>query len=728
MPHRDSQIPLGAEVFETGVALSDPDGEMKKADESPEVVVGRMIEEAIQWRRENLDPKMEEATDYYMGEPFGNEEEGRSQVVDTTVRDVVQGILPSLMRIFFGPDEVVEFAPDHPEQVDLAEQMTNGVNWAIKENNRGFVTFYSMLKDALVRKLGIVKYWWEDKVKVLGSEHQNLTADEIRFLQMEVPNVDIEFVNEEDEEELIEAQGETFDVIVRRVEDSGQVRIEAVPPEEFIFSPSSRSKEDARLIGHVREMPASELVAMGVSRKQVTQHLGSNQYDTGEEMMEAARRVDGQGRIEREDVQMRATRDVPFAEVYVDLDLDGDGIAEMYRIWCIGENWEWAVDERGEPLRTMVDEAPFALFTPDLEPHTIVGLSAADYVMDLQEIRSSITRGMLDSLTQHLRPMTEIVEGEVNQADVLNPEVGRVVRVKKPGMMREVPTDFVGGDALPVLEYMDQMKEDRTGMSKAAAGLDADALQSSTKAAVAATLSASQQRIELIARIFAETGLKDLFNGVARLMVENQDRERMIRVNGEFVPMDPRSWDLNMDVTVQVGLGSGMMEERLQVLSMLADKQEALLQNGAPIVGFREYRNTLSRMVELAGFENATEFFKPFGQKEEQAFQEAQARAAEEPTEAERLEKVEMAKIAQRREQAQMDALLKARNMVLEDDRKRDEIVRDYDAKLKELGVEVDQMHLEALRDALDRDLEEQKASADLLEKFANIQIGEGQA
>jgi len=321
--------------------------------------------------------------------------------------------------------------------------------------------------------------------------------------------------------------------------------------------------------------------------------------------------------------------------------------------------------------------------------------------------------------------MTEIVEGEVNQADVMNPEVGRVVRVKQPGMMREVPTDFVGGDALPVLEYMDQMKEDRTGMSKAAAGLDADALQSSTKAAVAATLSASQQRIELIARIFAETGLTDLFNGVARLMAENQSRERMIRVNGEFVPMDPRTWDMDMQVTVTVGLGSGLMEERLQVLSMLAEKQEALLQNGAPIVGFREYRNTLGRMVELAGFEDTTEFFKPFGQEQEQAFQKAQAEAAQEPTEAERLEKVEMAKIAQRQQSDRLDALLKAREMVLKDDRERDKIVREYDAKLKKLGVEVEEAHLEALRDALDRDIDEAKLTGDLLEKMANITVGE---
>lgn len=717
MPHRDDPL-FGAEVFDTGVRVAQP--EAPGNEEDPESTVSRMIEEALQWRQEHLDPELEKATDYYRAEPFGDEEEGRSQVVDTAVRDVVQSIMPSLMRIFFGPDEIVEFLPEQPDDVPVAEAMTSAVNFVIREDNRGFTTFHAMFKDALIRKLGIVKYWWEEKRKVLGSEHTGLNAEMVALLQRE-PGVEVEFLNPEDEDRLIEAQGETFEVIIRRVQDRGQVQIEALPPEEFIFSPSARSKQDARLIGHIREMPGDELVAMGVDPEQVEKHKGKKGRDPGSETLKAARRIDGQQ--PPEDEQTEATRDVPFAEVYVKLDMDGDGVSERHRIWCIGDGWEFAKDVNGEIFDQVVDEPPFAIFCPDPEPHTIDGLSAADNVMDLQRIKSAVTRGMLDSLTQHLRPMTEVVEGEVNVADLKNPEVGRFVRVKRPGMMREVPTDFVGADALSVLQYTDEMKENRTGMSKAAAGLDADALQSSTKAAVAATLSASQQRIELIARIFAETGMRDLFNGIARLMVQHQDFERMVRINGEFVPMDPRQWNADMDVTANVGLGSGLFEERLQILNLVAQKQEALLQNGAPIVGFREYRNTLGRMVQLAGFENDSEFFKPFGEQEEQQFRQQQAQAEQEPSVEELLVQVEMAKLKQKREEALMDNQLKAREVALKDDRERDKIIRDFIAKMEELGVEVEEAKLQAARDALDQDIEQARLTGDILEKLANIEI-----
>jgi hypothetical protein len=216
------------------------------------------------------------------------------------------------------------------------------------------------------------------------------------------------------------------------------------------------------------------------------------------------------------------------------------------------------------------------------------------------------------SLALAIHPRVGVVEGQVNVDDVLNTEVGGVIRMRAPGMVQPFSMPFVGQQAFPMLDYMDAMKESRTGITKAAAGLAADSLQSSTRAAVAATVSASQQRIELIARIFAESGMKRLFTGLLKLAVQNQRAERMVRLRGQFVPVDPRSWDANMDVIINIALGGGTEQEKVSVLTTILAKQEQIFQQAGidnPLVSLAQYRNTLAQILALSGFKDATQFF-----------------------------------------------------------------------------------------------------------------------
>ena len=239
-----------------------------------------------------------------------------------------------------------------------------------------------------------------------------------------------------------------------------------------------------------------------------------------------------------------------------------------------------------------------------------------------------------------------------------------------------------------------------------------------------------QGPLELLLHLIRSQDI-DIFDiPIARITAQFQaaleaglDRLELDRA-GEFVEMDPQSWDLNMDVTVSVGLGSGMTDQKLNTLIQIAEKQEAQLQAGSPLVGFREYRNTLSRITKLAGFEQDTEFWKPFGEEEEQAFQQQQAQAAQEPTTEEQLVKVEMAKIQQKHAEAMAKLQLEAQKMSLEDDRKRDEIVRDFETKLAELGVEIEESQLQAARDALDADLDRADKELGIIERLANIELG----
>lgn len=656
--------------------------------EELQTLVTRQVEDALNWREEDLDADQAAATDYYKGRPFGNEENGRSRVVSRDVKQVVQAMLPSLMRIFFGWEKAVEFRPRGIEDVPGAEQQTDYVNYIVREDNPGFLVFQGWFKDAMVRKLGVVKWWWEDKEKVEGTRHTGIDEQQLTGLVLDESVSDYTILNQYPGPEGVKL----FDCDVVRAFDDGRARFAVIAPEHFVFTPSARTLEESDLVGHVRDIAASEVIAMGYDEDEVLPHTGSGRKrwaTTGSGSLEDARRFDqDQYSSERNEIAPER-EEVLFGEVYVRFDYDGDGLAELNRLDVIGDNFEIL----GEP--EPVDEVPFACLTPDPEPNTIIGDSVADDVMDIQKIKSSILRGMLDSLTLALNPRMEIVEGEVNVKDAMSVEIGAPIRVLKPGMMREVGHDFQrsGGAAFPMLQYMDKEKEDRTGISKAAAGLDADALQSATKAAVAATLSGSQQHIEMLARIFAETGVSQLYKGLLRLVTKHQDRERMVRLRNEWVSVDPKSWDATMDVKVNLALGQGSTEEKIQLLQLVAAEQKEQLMQGSPLVSLVEYRNTLSRMVEMAGFPNAQEFFKPFGEQEAQQLQQQQSQQPPPPNVEEELVKLEAAKLQFEQQKA-----------MAEDDRKRDEMTLDFAAKLAtaqmQYGTAANQAELKASVDA----------------------------
>ena len=547
------------------------------SEEQLQGVISAEITDAISFIDDDIGGSRALATEYYYGDLFGDEEEGRSQVVSMDVRDTVQGILPSLMRIFFGPERVVEFAPQGPEDVQNAEQATDYVDFIFKRDNPGFKILHSAFKDALVRKCGIVKYWWDESVEVRAESFSMLDEQSMMMLTSD-PDIEISAVREypvPGTEPQNEAQGimtpppMMYDVEIKRRIKTGKVKIEALPPEEFLIDRRAKSIEDATFVGHRTMKTVSDLVAMGYDYDEMVEASGNgNDFDNNQEY--TARNPFAV--ISTSNNGDPSSKSVMYIEGYLKVDFDGDGIAEMRRICTIGTGNKVIRNE-------IVSERQFADFCPDPEPHTFFGMCPADVVMDIQRIKSNVQRGILDSLAQSIHPRTAIVEGQANMEDVLNTEVGAVIRMRAPGMVQPFTTPFVGQAAFPMLDYLDDIKQTRTGISKAAAGLDADALQSTTKAAVSATVNAAHQHIEMIARIFAETGLRKLFTGILKLVVENQDRARMVRLRNTFVPIDPRSWDAKMDVIVNVGVGDGTIEDRINILNQVAEKTASLLCN-----------------------------------------------------------------------------------------------------------------------------------------------------
>jgi len=686
------------------------EGDEVMSEEELQGVISAEIYDAISFIDDDIGGNRALATGYYYGAPFGDEEDGRSQVVSMDVRDTVQGILPSLMRIFFGPERVVEFMPQGAEDIQNAEQATDYVDFIFKRDNPGFKILHSAFKDALVRKCGIVKYWWDESVEV-SAESFSMLDEQSMMMLIENPDVEISAVREypvPGMEPMNQAQAimtpppMMYDVEIKRRIKTGKVRIEALPPEEFLIDRRAKSIDEATFVGHRTMKTVSDLVAMGYDYDEMVEASGNgNDFDNNQEYQArnpfAVLSTSNNGDP--------SSKSVLYIEGYLKVDFDGDGIAEMRRICTIGTSNKVIRNE-------IVSERQFADFCPDPEPHTFFGMCPADVVMDIQRIKSNVQRGILDSLAQSIHPRTAIVEGQANMEDVLNTEVGAVIRMRAPGMVQPFTTPFVGQAAFPMLDYLDDIKQTRTGISKAAAGLDADALQSTTKAAVSATVNAAHQHIEMIARIFAETGLRKLFTGILKLVVENQDRARMIRLRNTFVPIDPRSWDSNMDVIVNVGVGDGTIEDRINILNQVAMRQEMLIKETGPnnpVVSIQQYTNTLNKMLQLAGIKDSQNYFNQLPAD----FQLPEPPPPK-PTPEEMLAQVQAQSIQADIEKKAAELQLDREKALLADDRERDRIEQDgilrrYELELK-YGVQIQSAEINAAMNK-DRELIRQQAA-----------------
>ena len=612
-----------------------------------------------------------ESTEYYLG----NEPEAtstlQSEFISTDVRDTVLFMLPNIMRTFFGTKKVVEFVPNGPEDIPLAEQQTDYINYIVQQKNQGFNVLYSAFKDALVRKTGFVKGFWDDSITASTHEYTGLDPQSYQALVLD-PNVEIveESVTMEtittldpvSGEEVVQEIPAMYDITIRRVKAKNQVCLEAIPPEEVLISRHARDIKSASYVAHRMIKSVSELVAMGYDQDEIEEYasyagtaLDPESYDE----QQARNPFDNMVYPDRND---SGGKDVLYIEHYLFYDFDGDGIDERIRVCTVGDGLHVLNVEQW-------DDLPIVMFCPDPEPHTAIGSCPADYLKPIQAAKSQIMRDTLDSLGHSIFPRMAVVEGQVNIDDVLNTDIGQPIRVRAPGMVQPFSVPFVGKEAFPVLGYLDESKENRTGVSKASAGLNADALQSSTKAAVAATMSGAQGRIELICRHFAEGGMKDLFTLINNLVIKHQNAQDVFRLNGKFVPVDPRYWDTDKDLVVNVAISKSSDEEKFAILGSVAGKQEQILQTlgpSNPMVSLQQYANTLSRMIEMAGFKDPESFINTEVPPLPPAPQETK------PDAAELLAQAEAQKAQVQAQKAIIDAETDRMKIIMDDDRSRD--------------------------------------------------------
>jgi hypothetical protein len=611
-------------------------------DDALDTALSADLNEAASYVDTELGPIRAAAIHFYNARGFGDEEEGRSSVVVPVVRDTIRATLPSLMKKFFASRNVVTFSSGSKTGGNFAADATAAVQYVFTVQNDGYMILWGAFKDALRTKSGWIKWWWDETVEVTSKCYTGVTEEQVQAMQAVLkPTEELRIDSKEHvsnqqvpgqlppqvmaQYQMVahaaQAQGQqpppppqappqtvpVFEYKIHIVTKTKkkQVRVANVPSDEIIFNRDNFDLDTGRLVCHRSRKTRGELFAMGISRDLIDE-AASDDLDTRSNPEFLARQTIPSGNFPTD--SMNATWDqelVPYYEAYYRVDKDGDGISELRKICKLGINGPVVSDD-------LFNEVPLAQLCPDPEPHVLIGNSQADFLMDLQSINSHVFRDILDSLKQSIFPRMAYVEGQANMDDVLSTEIGAPIRQRQPGMVAPFVIPFTGAQAFPVLEELDKQRESRTGVGNAAMALDSSALQSTTPVAAAASVSASQQQVDLTARMFAN-GVCRMFRGILRLLVQYQDNEMQFELNGRTFNVNPTKWNPDLHAVPDTGLGvGGNTDIKLGVLGKTADAMKEMIQVlGAqnPLCSLENYYNVLCDLLETAGIRDSTRYW-----------------------------------------------------------------------------------------------------------------------
>lgn len=534
----------------------------------------------------------------YMGEAKGDlappDIEGRSRVVSKDLMDTVEWTMPSLMRMFTGSDDVIRFAPEDEEDEQAVDDATEYCGYLFFRKNAGFTVLHDAIKNSLIQRQAAVKVWCEVSTEQASERYEGVSMMDVQALS---EDLDVEITELAEAGEAMGEQGPepAFNVVARRKSEKKHHKVVGVPPEELRFNKDARQIEDARFVQHRTKRTVSDLLAMGYERRKVLT-VPANSDDERDEQRE---HDDG---LSTEDSQRmdEALREIELCETYIKADFDNDGIAEMRKVVHAG----LVVFENEE-----TDDHPFALFCPVLMPYKAIGLGMWDLVEDLQRIRTFLTRQLLDNAALANNPQRAVVDGQVNLDDLLNPRVGGLIRMKSLDAMRTDMTPFVGNQVMALLDHFGNVRDKRTGVTEFNQGLGADALSKTEIGSEGAQsmMDAAMQRVELIARVLAETGMARVWKLLLKGAVQYADRAEQVKVNGRWLRVNPREWKTGYDTEVTIGIGHNSQQQKVRNLALIGQAQEKLMQIG--VVTPENAYNTAVELAQAVGYRNTDRFF-----------------------------------------------------------------------------------------------------------------------
>ena len=679
------------------------------------------IDDAFNFVESDVNADRKKAMDYYLRRPYGNEVSGKASVVTGEVAESIDGALPQLMKVFTQTTDVVEFTPQSDGDATVAENVTAYVNHIFHKDNAGAIIMHNWFFDALTQKTGIVKAYWNDDKDVNEETYKGLSQDELTELTQD-DNVEIL------SQEMIEIPLDTVDnkaqmtnevgslhqdipepiyvynVKIRTTENNSRVKIENVPPADFMIDRHSDNISDARFVAQRKMLTRAELIAMGYDQSIVDDLSEDSDIQLGN-----VNPVTGFNEVDTSNAD-KTQELIATYECYLDIGED-DGLAKKHRI-VYASNTILSDEE--------IDYVPFYSLCPFPVPHAFYGQSMADRTMELQFIKSTITRQMLDNLYLTNNSRVGAVEGQVNLDDVLNSTAGGVIRMKNPNALVPLTVQSSANQSFPFLEYLDNVQAKRTGVSDMMNGLDPNVLQNVSATAVAAMTTQSQGKLELMARVFADTGVKNLMQGLLHLVCKYQDEPRAMAINGKPMNIDPREWTNLYNVNINVGLGNGRPDEKVAMLSMLMNKQEMILQQYGmtnPLVNLKQYRETLAKFINASGYKDDSQFMNEINDEQLAQLQQQDAQQDKTPPEVKAAQAIADAE----REKAQMKAQTDQAAQQL----KMQEMHLKTEMEQQKLALEKQQQELDSAKEMLKIQTERAKLDADIKLREIELKIKE---
>lgn len=581
--------------------------------------VDHWIQDSLSYNMSELSEQRAQGLKYYLGEPFGNERKGKSQIVTRDVQETIDWIMPSLMKVFFSGGQVVKFNPSTLADVPAADQETEYVNYLFSRKNEGFKLCHDWFQDALMMKTGVMKVYVEDKVTSQFDYFTGLDENAILDIASQ-PNVEVIA-------QTHNSDG-SYDIKLRKDTTKREIKLCCIPPEQFLIDRDADSLQTAQYVGHREEKTVSWLRELGVS-EDVIDELPFDEWEFSDSTPEklARDRIDGSGDlVYQTGAEAEANRKVWVTESYINLDADGDGVAELRRIVTAGNHIisdeEW-------------DCKPFAVINAHRMAHKFFGMSVYDRIKDIQEIRSVLMRNIMDNIYRTNAGRYGVIDGQVNLEDMISNEASGIVRMKSANAIFPLDTPQLSGDVYNMLDRLENDRSKRTGVSERSQGLDENTLHSNQAAtSVNQMMTAAEQQIDLIARMFAETGVKELFQLLHEHSIKYQDQEEIFELRGQYVAVNPSNWRSRTDMSVTVGVGNMNKDQQLLHLTRMFEMMQAVIGGGGMgiLVTETNIYNMLKEFTENAGYKDVSKFWNDPNSPEGQQAMQQKAEADSKPT------------------------------------------------------------------------------------------------
>lgn len=590
-------------------------------EETLNAILDKELHDSVGMHEEKLAEDQGDAIDRYMGKKYGTEVDGRSHYVSRDVMDTIEWIMPTLMDIYYSTDTPVQIEPQNQSDIVQAQQETAYLSYVLNRKNPGFHIVHNFVKDGLLQKLGIVKHWWDESENAREEPYEQLTTAELEMLLSNEDVIVVEhtaFLDGQETSDFIDDPSALHDVLITRVESHGQIKIENVPHEEFRIDRRATRKDNASYMGHVTIKTVSELIDMGFDRDMIetlAMDAATNEGSEKNTSPQHLARFHNDSTDPKEYIGTRtdlAMRELRLEEHYIRVDWNNDGIAEIRQVFRINKE----IIENEE-----VPSFPFSFWSPLMMPHKLVGLSVVDLVEDLQKIKTHLTRAMIDNVNAANNGGWTVIQGMANLEDLMTTGPMRIVRQRVPDAVKRLDHPSLPPEAFQLLSYIDKVREERTGVNPLQQGMDEKVLGSNTAVgAVSQMMTAAMQRIQLIARVLAETGLKELFQSIHQLAQMHVGPGEVFRLHEQFIDVNPNEWVERIDFTVTVGTGHANKDQKLIHLNLLGQDIQNLVAGGGlgTLVSPQNLYNLMREKFQAAGFKDYSQFITDPSQVEEQ--------------------------------------------------------------------------------------------------------------